>query len=133
MICNVLLKHVLPLLAVSPLKNLKFFFISPKNDNHFFHFFFEGRKIVLSTKLSLVSSIFKIKPLFFNLYSLEDSKGKKKLHLMKQRARAPGATLLHGARQDTYLQVRLCMRGQKGLARARQEGLPRRDERPRGR
>lgn len=31
------------------------------------------------------------------------------------------------------LQVRLCVGGQKRLSRARQEGLPRRDERPRGR
>lgn len=31
------------------------------------------------------------------------------------------------------LQIRLCMGGQKWLSRTRQEGLPRRDERPRGR
>lgn len=112
-------------------------FSFPPNWQSLFSIFptISGRKTILSRKLPLSSSTFKTKPLFFTSspHSRRLREQQETSFYETQRPKAPGARLLPAARQNAYLQIRLGMGGQKRLSRTRQEGLPRRDERPRGR
>lgn len=55
-----------------------------------------------------------------------------KLCLKKHQTQIRSTLLPSTAHPLRYLQVRLCVCGQEGLSGARQEGLSRRNERPRG-